>query len=128
MICPHRKNCGVKFQKKSGLVHISGKTVRRAEYMKQLTKPEYRNLTRKRNAVEAIPSVLRRKYRIDNMPVRGYVRTKCWYYLKIGALNVKRVLAWASTKAFSSTIGFVFDETVPKFLQTCQRGQIWKFS
>lgn len=128
MTCPHRKNCGVKFQKKSGLVHISGKTVRRAEYMKQLTKPEYRNLTRKRNAVEAIPSVLRRKYRIDNMPVRGYVRTKCWYYLKIGALNVKRVLAWASTKAFSSTIGFIFDEMVPEILQTCRRGQIWQFS
>lgn len=128
MICPHRKHCGVKFQKKSGLVHISGKTVRRAEYMKQLTKPEYINLTRKRNAVEAIPSVLRRKYRIDNMPVRGYVRTKCWYYLKIGALNVKRVLAWASTKGISSAIGFIFDEMVPEILQICRRRKIWQFS
>jgi hypothetical protein len=76
MTCPHRKHCGVKFQKKTGLVHISAKTVRRAACLKQLSKPEYKALTRKRNAVEGIPSVLRRKYRIDHMPVRGYVRTK----------------------------------------------------
>ncbi|NCC85875.1 MAG: transposase [Clostridia bacterium] len=93
--CPLRHHCGVKFQKKTGLVHISGKSIRRAAYLKRLGKPEYKKLTRLRNAVEGIPSVLRRKYRVDNMPVRGYVRSKLWYFLKIGAMNTKRVLEWA---------------------------------
>ena len=96
--CPLRHHCGVKFQKKTGLIHISGKTIRRAAYMKKLGEPEYRKLTRLRNAVEGIPSVLRRKYRVDNMPVRGYVRSKLWYFLKVGAMNTRRVLEWAKEK------------------------------
>ena len=94
--CPLRHHCGVKFQKKTGLVHISRKMIHRAAYVKKLSQPEYKALTRQRNAVEGIPSVLRRKYRVDNMPVRGYVRSKLWFFLKIGAVNVRRVLSWAN--------------------------------
>ena len=83
--CPLRHHCGVKFQKKTGLVHISGKTIRCAQYRKLLGEPEYKRLTRLRNAVEGIPSVLRRKYRIDEMPVRGYVRSKLWYFVSVKA-------------------------------------------
>jgi hypothetical protein len=97
--CPLRHHCGVKFQKKTSLIHISGKTIRRAAYMKKLGEPEYRKLTRLRNAVEGIPSVLRRKYRVDNMPVRGYVRSKLWYFLKVGAMNTRRVLEWAAEQS-----------------------------
>jgi hypothetical protein len=99
--CPLRHHCGVKFQKKTGLVHISGKTIRRAQYLKLLGEPEYKQLTRLRNAVEGIPSVLRRKYRVDEMPVRGYVRSKLWYFLKVGAINTRRVLEWATEQASS---------------------------
>ena len=127
MTCPHRQHCGVKFQKKTGLVHISAKTVHRATYLKQLSKPEYKALTRKRNAVEGIPSVLRRKYRVDHMPVRGYVRTKSWYYLKIGAINIKRVLEWADNLAFVSTLGCKLAQMTSMILQNRQRRQVWQF-
>lgn len=125
MTCPHRKHCGVKFQKKSGLVHISSKTVRRAQYLKQLDRPEYRALTRMRNAVEGIPSVLRRKYRVDKMPVRGYVRSKCWYYLKIGAININRVLEWASNQPLSSILGYKASKLAAVILQIHRREPIW---
>lgn len=128
MTCPHRQHCGVKFQKKTGLVHISTKTVHRAAYLKQLSQPEYKALTRKRNAVEGIPSVLRRKYRVDHMPVRGYVRTKSWYYLKIGAINIKRVLEWSDNLAFASEIGCIFDQLASMILQNRQRKQTWQFA
>ena len=127
MTCPHRQHCGVKFQKKTGLVHISTKTVHRAAYLKQLSQPEYKALTRKRNAVEGIPSVLRRKYRVDHMPVRGYVRTKSWYYLKIGAINIKRVLEWADNLAFVSTLGCKLAQMTSMILQNRQRRQVWQF-
>jgi len=97
--CPLRQHCGVKFQKKTGLVHVSGTMIRRAVYLKKLSNPEYKKLTRMRNAVEGIPSVLRRKYRVDSMPVRGYMRSKLWFFLKIGAMNAKRVLAWTAQQS-----------------------------
>ena len=128
MTCPQRKHCGVKFQKKTGLIHISAKTVRRAAYLKQLSQPEYKALTRKRNAVEGIPSVLRRKYRVDHMPVRGYVRTKIWYYLKIGAINVKRVLVWAENQAFISAIGLKLARMAKMILPNRQNKQVWQFA
>ncbi|NCA99753.1 MAG: transposase [Clostridia bacterium] len=127
MTCPHRQHCGVKFQKKTGLVHISAKTVHRAAYLKQLSQPEYKAMTRKRNAVEGIPSVLRRKYRVDHMPVRGYVRTKSWYCLKIGAINIKRVLEWADNLAFVSTLGCKLAQMTSMILQNRQRRQVWQF-
>jgi hypothetical protein len=128
MICPQRKHCGIKLQKKSGLIHISAKTIHRATYLKQLSRPEYKALTRKRNAVEGIPSVLRRKYRVDHMPVRGYVRTKSWYYLKIGAMNVKRVLDWAGNLAFLLIFGLYFARMGSMISLNQQRKQVWQFA
>ena len=100
--CPLRHRCGVKFQNKTGLAHIYGKTIRRAEYLKKLGTSEYQRLARQRNAVEGIPSVLRRKYHVDCMAVRGYVRSKTCFFLKLGAINARRVVKWTVAKAISA--------------------------
>ena len=101
--CPYRDRCGVVFQKKTALVRVSGKTIHRATYLKKLSTKEYQVIANKRNGVEGIPSVLRRRYGIDYMPVRGLLRSKCWFNLKIGAINVMRVLA-AALLSFIFTI------------------------
>jgi len=90
--CTFKDQCGVKFQKKSAVITITEKTIQRASYLKKMSTTEYRTLAKKRNGVEGIPSVLRRKYNVDHMPVRGLVRSKIWFGFKIGAINVKRVL------------------------------------
>jgi hypothetical protein len=90
--CPLRDKCGSKLQKKSAYVMISEKTVQRATYLEKMSSDEYRSLAKKRNGVEGLPSVLRRKYNVDHMPVRGLVRSKIWFGFKIGAINVKRVI------------------------------------
>jgi len=90
--CPLREQCGAKLQKKSAFVMVSEKMVQRAAYLKKLSLEEYRSLSKKRNGVEGLPSVLRRRYDVDHMPVRGLVRSKIWFSFKIGAINVKRVL------------------------------------
>ena len=90
--CPLREQCGAKIQKKSAYVLITEKMVQRASYLQKLFSDEYRSLSKKRNGVEGLPSVLRRRYHVDNMPVRGLVRSKMWFSLKVGAINVKRVL------------------------------------
>lgn len=98
--CPNKEACKVKNQKKHAVLTISTKTVARAQYLKKLSTEEYKKLTRMRNAVEGIPSVLRRRYHVDQIPVRGLLCSKIWFFLKLGAMNVKRVLANASSPVF----------------------------
>ena len=45
-----------------------------------------------RNGVETIPSVLRRKYRVDEMPVRGKLKAKVFFGFKMLALNFTKLL------------------------------------
>ncbi|HAL74056.1 MAG TPA: DDE transposase [Clostridiales bacterium] len=99
--CPLRQHCGVKFQKKTGLVRVALKTIHRAQYLVKLGQTEFKKLTRQRNALEGVPSVSRRKYDVDHMPVRGYVRTKLWFFLKVGAVNARRIVEWAAQQADS---------------------------
>jgi len=91
--CPHREECPVIIQKKQALVKLSEATIDRAKYIEKLSTDEYKEHARKRNGVEGIPSILRRRYGVDTMPVRGLVRTKLWFGLKIAAINVKRMIA-----------------------------------
>lgn len=90
--CPHRDECKVKLQKKSAVVNVTGKKVERAKQYKKMHEDEYRELSRKRNGVEGIPSVLRRKYDVDHIPVRGTLHSKLFFGFKIGAINVKKLL------------------------------------
>ncbi|MDF1618798.1 transposase [Petrocella sp. FN5] len=93
--CSLRDQCGAKLQKKSAFVMVTENMVQRAAYLKKLSSEEYRILSKKRNGVEGLPSVLRRRYNVDHMPVRGLVRSKIWFSFKIGAINVKRMLSRA---------------------------------
>jgi hypothetical protein len=44
-----------------------------------------------RNGVETIPSILRRRYDIDHMPIRGQMRMKHLFGFKIAALNFRKL-------------------------------------
>lgn len=96
--CPFKDTCGVKFQKKSSIVEISQTMIDRANYVKKLETAEYREYGRKRNGVEVIPSILRRKYRVDQIPARGFVRSKMWFGFKILAINVRRTLNYENQR------------------------------
>lgn len=91
--CPSKDECPVIMQKKRALVKITKSLYKRAVYTKKLSSEEYKEYARKRNGVEGVPSILRRRYEIDRMPVRGLVRSKMWFGFKIGAINAKRVIA-----------------------------------
>ena len=55
---------------------------------------EFKNLFRIRNGVETIPSLLRRKYHADRMPVQGLIRGRFFFGCKIAALNFKKLLTF----------------------------------
>ena len=54
--------------------------------------PEYQELAGKRAGIEAVPSILRRWYKIDNLLVRGLVGVKLYLGFKISAINCKRLI------------------------------------
>lgn len=90
--CPLRKDCPVVEQKKSYLFKVSEKTLQRSRLITRMGTSEYQQLARKRAGIEAIPSILRRRYKIDHLPVRGEVRSKVWLGFKISAINCKRLI------------------------------------
>ena len=71
--CPFRKDCLVVEQKKSYLFKVSEKTLHRSRLITKMGTSEYQELAKKRAGIEGIPSVLRRRYKIDHLPVRGEV-------------------------------------------------------
>jgi len=90
--CPLRKDCSVVKQKKSYLFKVSEKTLHRSRLITKMGTSEYQELAKKRAGIEGIPSVLRRRYKIDHLPVRGEVRSKVWLGFKISAINCKRLI------------------------------------
>lgn len=88
--CPHLKQCKPKMYKRVSKKTISINSKNRAEQQRFRDTEEFSKLSNFRNGVEAIPSLLRRKYQVDRMPVRGLTRTKFFFGCKIGALNFKK--------------------------------------
>ena len=91
-VCPLQAKCPMKPQKKMNVVYLSEKRYRTDLLRARMSTEEYRKLANSRAGVEGIPSVLRRRYRVDEMPIRGLVRSKIWFGFKIAAMNFKSLL------------------------------------
>ena len=102
--CPHRAECKAKMQAKSAVVNVSTNKVERARTIKNkaISEKEYVCLRNARNAIEGIPSVMRRCYSVDEIPVFGWLRSKLIFGLKIGALNIKKLVKF--TKVMSASL------------------------
>ena len=92
--CPYCDRCKGKPQRKTYAVHITAKAVYRARQSRKMSTEEYKLLSRKRNAVEGIMSVLRRRYRVDEIPVTGHIRSKMFFSCKVGAYNLGKLFRY----------------------------------
>jgi hypothetical protein len=90
--CSLRKDCSVVKQKKSYLFKVSETKLHRCQLIAKMGTSEYKDLARKRAGIEGIPSALRRRYKIDHLPVRGVIRSKVYLGFKISAINCKRLI------------------------------------
>lgn len=73
---------------------ISKGASERAKQQRRMQTDEFRQLARIRNGVETLPSILRSRYHVDNMFVRGLKRTKFFFGSKIGALNFRKLFRY----------------------------------
>lgn len=90
--CPNFPNCPLKSQKKRYFFQVTQTKLHRAKLIAEMKTDEYKKIASKRAGVEGIPSVLRRRYNIDHLPIRGLVRSKIHLGFKISAINCKRLI------------------------------------
>ncbi|MBN4051165.1 transposase, partial [bacterium AH-315-L21] len=89
--CSHHANCRMTQQSKYNLVKFTQKQHEIDKLREEMQTKEYIKSISQRAAIEGVPSVLRRKYKIDNMPIRGLVCSKIWLGFKIAAYNTKKL-------------------------------------
>jgi hypothetical protein len=91
--CQYCARCPGIFQKRHAKIEVTDASIKKAELANR--KNNDKSLTenaRKRNGIEGVFSVLRRKYLIDHIPVRGTARKKLWTGFKIGAMNFRSLV------------------------------------
>ena len=88
--CPHKEQCHPRMFKRVSRKTVSSKSNQRAKQQRERSTEDFKKQSRFRNGVETIPSILRRKYGIDKIPVRGLIRSRFFFGCKIGALNIKK--------------------------------------
>lgn len=95
--CQLKDKCNPKMNKRTSRKTVSLNGKRRAEQQRFRSSEEFKKMSAFRNGVETIPSILRRKYNVDHMPVRGKIRSKFFFGCKIAALNVKKLCKYLHT-------------------------------
>ncbi|MBU3128735.1 transposase [Clostridium tagluense] len=110
--CPHKNKCPIKTQKKFNTISVSEKRRNTDLQREKMSQSEYIEIINQRAGVEGIPSVLRRRYKIDNMPIRGLLRSKLWLGFKIVAYNFKKMLV----NLLKNTAGALFKFFIATFL------------
>jgi len=113
--CPQRANCPVTKQKKNYLLEVSETKLHREIIIAKMGTKDYVKIASKRAGVEGIPSVLRRKYKIDHLPVRGEVRSKVWLGFKISAINCKRLIKGLVNKTKNTLVKPVYTHLLEVF-------------
>lgn len=96
--CPYASECRPKFRTNDILKEISWKAVNRAKQLRYMKTDEFKELAHFRNGVEAIPSLLRRKYKVDKIPTHGKLQTRFHFGFKIAALNFQKLLDYTNNQ------------------------------
>ena len=95
--CPYKEQCNPKFRKNTAYLELSHKAVERAKQLRFMKTDEFSNYARFRNGVEAIPSLLRRRYNVDKIPTRGKNRSRFYFGFKIAALDFQKLLDYVNS-------------------------------
>jgi len=100
--CPHLERCIVKEQKRYFMVRITEKQYIADTCRSLFGTERHRALADFRAGVEGVPSVLRRVYGIDKIPVRGLIRSRIWDHGKMMAYNFKSFFQYCRINGVSA--------------------------
>ena len=93
--CPHRDKCNPDIKVRTASKYVSKKSSDYINQMRERRNDEtYQLVGQIRNGVETIPSIMRSKYNVDRMPVRGTQRTKQFFGFKVAASNFTKLFRY----------------------------------
>lgn len=93
--CPYKDKCNPDIKSRTACKFVSKKSSDRVNQIRERQNDEaYQLVGRIRNGVETIPSVMRSKYNVDRMPVRGIQRTKQFFGFKVAASNFTKLFRY----------------------------------
>ena len=95
--CPYLQECKPRLRQSNSLKELSWKAVNRAKQLRFMKTDEFKEYAHFRNGVEALPSLLRRKYHVDKIPAHGKKRTRLYFGFKIAALNFQKLLDYENS-------------------------------
>ena len=106
--CPYREQCSPELKKRTACMLIPLKSRRCVLQSADMSDEDKRTfITRIRNGIETVPSVIRNKYLVDKMPVRGKLKTKLFFGFKIATLNISKLIRFIQgelkCRTFSTT-------------------------
>ena len=99
--CPYAPYCKGRDLKRKPLtiVRISPKTIARARTVRFLGTDPAKAMARKRNGIEGVMSVLRRKYHLDEIPVFGLIRSSLWVWSSLLSYNLVKLQKYLNSLA-----------------------------
>ena len=97
--CPNRDKCKAQVGKRKPVsrVQVTSKTVERAKQARECTSEEGKKNAQRRNGVEGVMSVMRRKYDLDHIPVFGSGRLSLWIWTSLLSYNLVKYQKYKST-------------------------------
>ncbi|MBQ5676886.1 MAG: transposase [Lachnospiraceae bacterium] len=95
--CPYLSECNPQFRTGYALRELSWKAVNRAKQLRYMQTNEFAQYAHFRNGVEALVSLLRRKYHVDKIPTHGKKQTRLHFGFKVAALNFQKLLDYENS-------------------------------
>ena len=91
--CPYQSECKPDIKSRTASLFVPLKSRKRILESTEIMDDATRTLIgRIRNGIETVPSIIRNKYLVDKMPVRGKLKTKQFFGFKVAALNVSKLI------------------------------------
>ena len=78
-------------------IKLAKRTSYHAEQQRFFKTKKFSEYARFRNGVETIPAALRRRHNVDKMPARGLLRCRLYFWFKIAAMNVRKLVKYMSS-------------------------------
>jgi hypothetical protein len=125
--CPFKDQCLSSEQKKYYSVRITDKKLVADKTRSLIGTERHRELSNYRAGIEGVPSVIRRRYNADHIPVRGLVRSKLWINLKIMAFNFKEFVGYLLKNSPAASLSNNMTETL-KLLQSILSAMLFEAS
>lgn len=92
--CPHYAECKPVLHKRVATIKLAQRTAYHAQQQRFLETEEFKTLARYRNGVETVPAALRSRHKVDKMPVRGLIKCRFYFGIKIAAMNVRKLVKY----------------------------------